>query len=97
MKLLERRRVRPNWINETDTMEHIKELGGLWVELIGGSRGWASFRVGDLQLTNIVVEVISGHQATVAAAILRSMVEQLPSASELRSASQSWALHFSGW
>jgi GNAT superfamily N-acetyltransferase len=68
--LLSHRHKRPNWLNETETMQNVHNLSGLLVETKGGGRGWVTYHAGLLQLTRIIVEVAAGEPADVTATIL---------------------------
>lgn len=68
--LLSHRQERPNWLNETETMQNVRNLSALLVELENGGRGWVTYHAGLLQLTRIVVEVTVGDPAEVTAAVL---------------------------
>ncbi len=67
---LPHRRLRPNWLNETESLLNIAGLSGLMVELQDGSRGWVVYDVGLHKLENIVVEVLEGDLAEVTTAVL---------------------------
>ncbi|MCA9972848.1 MAG: GNAT family N-acetyltransferase [Anaerolineales bacterium] len=69
--LLSHRRARPNWLNETESMQNVRNLSALLVELTNGGRGWVTYHAGLLQLTRIVVEVASGSPAEVAETVLQ--------------------------
>ncbi|MBK8985085.1 MAG: GNAT family N-acetyltransferase [Chloroflexi bacterium] len=68
--LLSHRRQVPNWLNEIESLHHVKNLSALVVELLDGGRGWVTYHAGLLQLTRINVEVTAGDPVEVAAAIL---------------------------
>ena len=68
--LLSHRKKRPNWLNETETMQNVHNLSGLLVETKGGGRGWVTYHAGLLQLTRIIVEVAAGDPAAVTATVL---------------------------
>lgn len=68
--LLSHRRQRPNWLNEIESFQHVKNLSALVVELVDGGRGWVTYHAGLLQLTRVSVEVTAGDAAEVTAAIL---------------------------
>jgi len=68
--LLSHRRKRPNWLNEIESFQHVKNLSALVVELLDGGRGWVTYHAGLLQLTRVSVEVTVGNPAAVTAAIL---------------------------
>lgn len=69
--LLSHRRQRPNWLNETESMQNVRNLSALVVEIQNNGRGWVTYHAGLLQLTRIVVEVITGDPAEVTATILQ--------------------------
>lgn len=71
LMMLAFRRERANWLNETASMQNVRNLTALLVELADGSRGWVSYHASILQLTRIVVEATAGEPAAVAAAVLR--------------------------
>ncbi|MEM7335037.1 MAG: GNAT family N-acetyltransferase [Chloroflexota bacterium] len=68
--LLSHRKNRPNWLNETESFHNVKNLSGLLIELKNGGRGWVTYHAGLLQLTRIIVEVISGDPIEVSSALL---------------------------
>lgn len=68
--LLSHRQERPNWLNETESMQNTRNLSALLVELTNGGRGWVTYHASLLQLTRIVVEVTAGDPIEVTAAIL---------------------------
>jgi ribosomal protein S18 acetylase RimI-like enzyme len=68
--LLAHRQDRPNWLNEIETMHNLRNLSALLVEMNNGGRGWVTYHAGLLQLTRIVVEVVAGDPAEVAATVL---------------------------
>lgn len=68
--LLAHRKERPNWLNEIETMHNLRNLSALLVEMNNGGRGWVTYHAGLLQLTRIVVEVVAGDPAEVAATVL---------------------------
>ncbi|MCZ7673511.1 MAG: GNAT family N-acetyltransferase [Chloroflexi bacterium] len=71
--LLSHRQERPNWLNEIETFQHVKNLSALVVELENGGRGWVTYHAGLLQLTRVVVEVTAGDPIDVTAAILHML------------------------
>ena len=73
LELLAERRSRPNWLNETESMQNLENLEALMVECYGDACGWASFDVGKFQLSRVVVEVLSGDPIKMSAAILRAI------------------------
>ena len=68
--LLSHRQERPNWLNETESMQNVRNLSALLVELEDGGRGWVTYHAGLLQLTRIVVEVTVGDPVNVTATVL---------------------------
>jgi ribosomal protein S18 acetylase RimI-like enzyme len=68
--LLSHRAKRPNWLNETETMQNVHNLSGLLIETSDGGRGWVTYHAGLLQLTRIIVEVVAGDPVEVTATIL---------------------------
>ena len=70
LELLASRQKRPNWLNETESMQNVRNLSALKVSLKNGGRGWVSYHAGVLQLTRVVVEVEEGDEAQVTAAVL---------------------------
>lgn len=68
--LLSHRQERPNWLNDTQTMQNVRNLSALLVEMEDGGRGWVTYHAGLLQLTRIIVEVTAGDPTTVTAAVL---------------------------
>ncbi len=71
--LLSHRKERPNWLNETETFQNVRNLSALLVELHNGGRGWVTYHAGLLQLTRIVVEVTVGDRCEVAESVLSAM------------------------
>jgi ribosomal protein S18 acetylase RimI-like enzyme len=71
--LLSHRRERPNWLNETETFQNVRNLSALLVELHDGGRGWVTYHAGLLQLTRIVVEVTVGDLCEVTESVLSVM------------------------
>ncbi len=74
--LLSHRKERPNWLNETETFQNVRNLSALLVELENGGRGWVTYHAGLLQLTRIIVEVTVGDEAEVTESVL-SIMHQL--------------------
>ena len=68
--LLSHRQNRPNWLNETETLQNAKNLSALLVELHNGGRGWVTYHAGLLQLTRIIVEVTAGDVTEVTETVL---------------------------
>jgi len=77
-EMLPNRRLRPNWLNETESLLNIAGLSGLMVDLEDGSRGWAVYHVGLYKLENIVVEVLKGDLAEVTTAVLSALHNHHP-------------------
>jgi ribosomal protein S18 acetylase RimI-like enzyme len=71
--LLSHRKERPNWLNETETFQNVRNLSALLVELHNGGRGWVTYHAGLLQLTRIVVEVTVGDPREVTESVLSIM------------------------
>jgi ribosomal protein S18 acetylase RimI-like enzyme len=68
--LLSHRQERPNWLNETESLQNVRNLSALLVELKNGGRGWVTYHAGLLQLTRLVVEITVGDPTEVTEAIL---------------------------
>ncbi|MCB9007668.1 MAG: GNAT family N-acetyltransferase [Ardenticatenaceae bacterium] len=68
--LLSHREERPNWLNETESQQNVRNLSALLVELKNGGRGWVTYHAGLLQLTRVIVEVTVGDPTEVTEAIL---------------------------
>jgi ribosomal protein S18 acetylase RimI-like enzyme len=68
--LLSHRRERPNWLNQTESLQNVRNLSALLVEMNNGGRGWVVYHASLLQLTHIVVGVSVGDPAQVAATVL---------------------------
>ena len=68
--LLSHRQERPNWLNETESLQNVRNLSALLVELKNGGRGWVTYHAGLLQLTRLIVEVTVGDPTEVTEAIL---------------------------
>ena len=68
--LLSHREERPNWLNETESLQNVRNLSALLVELKNGGRGWVTYHAGLLQLTRLIVEVTVGDPVEVTEAIL---------------------------
>ncbi|PID84695.1 MAG: hypothetical protein CSA11_11695 [Chloroflexi bacterium] len=71
--LLSHRKERPNWLNETETFDHVKNLSALVIELENGGKGWVTYHAGLFQLTRVIVEVTAGDTIDVTAAILHML------------------------
>lgn len=68
--LLSHRKDPPNWLNQTETFQNVRNLSALLVELRNGGRGWVTYHADMLQLTRIIIEVTAGDPKEVAEAIL---------------------------
>lgn len=68
--LLSHREERPNWLNETESQQNVRNLSALLVELKNGGRGWVTYHAGLLQLTRLIVEVTIGDPTEVTEAVL---------------------------
>jgi ribosomal protein S18 acetylase RimI-like enzyme len=77
LSLLAQRKGRPNWLNETESMQSADDLCGLFLELDSG-KGWVSYQFDDLRITHIVFEVTEGDRASVATAVALALHERHP-------------------
>ncbi|MCB9004151.1 MAG: GNAT family N-acetyltransferase [Ardenticatenaceae bacterium] len=68
--LLSHRQEKPNWLNQTESLQNVRNLSALLVEMHNGGRGWVTYHGGLLQLTRIIVEVTKGDPAEVTATVL---------------------------
>ena len=68
--LLSHRKKRPNWLNETESLQNTRNLSALLVELENGGRGWITYHASLFQLTRILVEVTAGDPVEVTEACL---------------------------
>jgi ribosomal protein S18 acetylase RimI-like enzyme len=68
--LLSHRKNRPNWLNETESLQNTRNLSALLVELQNGGRGWITYHASLFQLTRILVEVTAGDTIEVTEACL---------------------------
>lgn len=68
--LLSHRKNRPNWLNETESLQNTRNLSALLVELENGGRGWITYHASLFQLTRILVEVTAGETVEVTEACL---------------------------
>lgn len=78
LRLLDDREDEPNWLNQNESLQKVAELSSLLIETKDGGRGWVTFKTSLLRLTRIVVNIISGEPAPVAATILRTLHEFFP-------------------
>ena len=69
--LLSHRKKRPNWLNETESLQNTRNLSALLVELENGGRGWITYHASLFQLTRILVEVTAGDTVEVTEACLK--------------------------
>jgi ribosomal protein S18 acetylase RimI-like enzyme len=77
LALLAKRTERPNWLNETESMQNADDLCGIFLELDSG-KGWVSYQFDELRITHIVFEVIEGDRASVATAVALALHERHP-------------------
>lgn len=70
LQLLDQRKERPNWLNETESMANLDALAGLKVDLGPRGSGWVAFQPAPIQLAHIVVEVLQGDPSHVAGTVL---------------------------
>ncbi|MCA9931367.1 MAG: GNAT family N-acetyltransferase [Anaerolineales bacterium] len=68
--LLSHRQNRPNWLNETESLQNVHNLSALLIEQHNGGRGWVTYHAGILQLTRIIVEVTAGDPTEVTETVL---------------------------
>ena len=78
INLLDNRPGRPNWLIETETMKNVKELAGLVVTLPGNCSGWVAYRLGQAQISSIVVGVLAGDPAQVTHSTLETLHREYP-------------------
>ncbi len=78
LALLEDRSDEPNWLNQNESLHKVAELSSLLIETHDGGKGWVTFQTSLLRLTRIVVNIISGAPAPVAATILQTLHEFFP-------------------
>lgn len=78
LMLLAQRRRRPNWLNETESLQHVSNLVALAVERRDGSRGWVCYQPGLMQLTRVTVEVTAGDATAVTETILQLLHQRHP-------------------
>jgi hypothetical protein len=77
LALLAGPRERPNWLNETASMRHVRNLTALTVEFAGG-RGWVTYHASLVQITRVNVGVEAGNAADVAALLLGVLHQRHP-------------------
>jgi ribosomal protein S18 acetylase RimI-like enzyme len=70
LRLLEEREERPNWLNETESMQNVHDLRGLVVEFDDNRAGWVTFRADRLMLTHVYTGVTRGDQQQVSQMLL---------------------------
>ncbi len=68
--LLSHRKDRPNWLNQIETFQNVRNLSALTIELRNGGRGWVTYHADMLQLTRIIIEVTAGDPTEISEAIL---------------------------
>jgi GNAT superfamily N-acetyltransferase len=73
LRLMARRKIRPNWLVETESMRNVPNLSAFLVELSDGGRGWVSYNASMFKLSRIYVEVLEGDDARVTAAALLTL------------------------
>jgi ribosomal protein S18 acetylase RimI-like enzyme len=71
--LLSHRQTPPNWLNEVESLSHVRNLSALVVETAEGGRGWVTYHAGLLQLTRVIVEVTAGDPVRVTTAVLHTL------------------------
>lgn len=76
---LEARPDRANWLNETESFRHADNLRGIHIDCQGRGSGWVAYQPNDFQLAHIVVGVLQGDPAQVAASTLSALHRQYPS------------------
>ena len=77
LHLLNQRKNRANWLNETESFGHVPKLLGSRFELAEGS-GWLVYEPSLLQLKRVTVEVVSGDETAVTKSILCWLHNQFP-------------------
>ena len=77
LQLLDQRKDRANWLNETESFLHVSKLLGGRFELSDG-RGWLVYEPSLLQLKRVTVEVVEGDEAAVTQSILYWLHNQFP-------------------
>lgn len=78
LELLAQRNDDPNWLNQTESLQHVSELSALVVDTEDGGHGWVTYKTSLLRLTRIVVNVTQGDPAGVTAAVLQTLHEFYP-------------------
>jgi ribosomal protein S18 acetylase RimI-like enzyme len=74
--LLDRRKIRPNWLIESESFNNVADLQAIFIECDDGTQGWAICQPDKLQLKHIVVEVLKGEPAPVACSLLKALHER---------------------
>lgn len=74
--LLDRRKIRPNWLIESESFYHVADLKAIFVECEDGSQGWAICQPDKFQLKHIVVEVLKGEPSAVTCSLLKALHER---------------------
>ena len=71
--LLAHRRQPANWLNQSESLQNVRNLSALQIEMANGGKGWVTYHAGLLQLTRILVEVIQGDPVEVTANLLHAL------------------------
>ena len=77
-ELLDSRRERPNWLNETETFYNIPRLNGFIMHLAGGEAGWVIYESAALQLKRVIIGVLQGDEVCIARSMLCWLHTRLP-------------------
>ncbi|MCA9981397.1 MAG: GNAT family N-acetyltransferase [Anaerolineales bacterium] len=77
---LHMRRIRPNWLNETESYGHVTaNLTGIQVVLPNNAGwGWAAYESNALQLKRLCIEAVEGDEVAVSTAVLYQVHKQAP-------------------
>ncbi len=67
------RKTRPNWLIQSESMQHVPNLSAFLVDLSDGGKGWVSYNASMFQLTRICVGVLEGDVPKVTAAALLTL------------------------
>jgi ribosomal protein S18 acetylase RimI-like enzyme len=73
LRRMARRKIRPNWLLETESMRNVPNLSAFLIELSDGGQGWVSYNASMFKLTRIYVEVLAGDITKVTAAALLTL------------------------
>jgi ribosomal protein S18 acetylase RimI-like enzyme len=71
--LLDRRRSKPSWLDEKESLVNAGNLGGYYVILEDGSKGWLVYQNTVFQLGRLVIQTEAGDPLKVARALLRQL------------------------